>query len=149
MANNDRVIYYGRNDCDGYFAIARDGMKLHCSCGRPLVKITETRWRCSAGWPEYDIAQGDMAFDKYGNIMLKAKPHEDDQDDKVHLDEYGEDVREMTRKRVDDQFRESGGGKYVGEGDVDQIRRKLGQEDSTIKVSGAETNKNGKRRRKK
>ena len=53
---------------------SRDG-NLRCSCGRPLVKITDTVWRCSFGWPVFRLDQGEVMVDKFGRLMMKNKPH--------------------------------------------------------------------------
>ena len=57
-----------------WFAVASGG-HLKCSCGRPLIKISKGRYRCSYGCPQYDIDEGDIVSDKFGNTHFRTKSH--------------------------------------------------------------------------
>jgi hypothetical protein len=59
----------------GYFLVYKEGGKPCCSCGRPLEKLSATRWRCPGGYPEFDIDNGDIMIDKYGTVYLREKEH--------------------------------------------------------------------------
>ena len=51
--------------------------KLRCSCGRELVKMDDTTYRCSAGYPVYRFEDGTFIIDKFGNLLIKTEmPHD-------------------------------------------------------------------------
>ena len=59
----------------GYFAIFRDGHAT-CSCGRPLIRLSDKVYQCSAGYPIYHLDDGDILLDKFGTIYLREKSHQ-------------------------------------------------------------------------
>jgi hypothetical protein len=59
-----------------WFPVMTDGY-MKCSCGRPLVKLEDGRYQCSYGYPSFDMSTGDIMIDKFGNIWLKKKEHDD------------------------------------------------------------------------
>ena len=70
----------GRDGRDGHSleeykpVVSMDGA-IRCSCGRQLVKMDETRWRCAAGWPIYDLSHGDIIKGKDGELWMRGLPH--------------------------------------------------------------------------
>ena len=59
----------------------KDGIKPRCICGYELFKESNDTWRCSGGNHRYFISQGDVLYDKYGNVLLK-KPLPNDEKNK-------------------------------------------------------------------
>lgn len=66
-----------RDEGDRYWPVIGADGKLHCSCSRPLVKITDKIYRCSAGYPQFNMDEGEILVDKFGRMMIKAKSHAD------------------------------------------------------------------------
>jgi hypothetical protein len=59
-----------------YFAVVEPDGKMHCSCGRELIKLDDKTYRCGAGWPLYRFDDGDIVIDKFGNLMMRTKDHD-------------------------------------------------------------------------
>lgn len=62
-----------------YPRVGPDG-QMRCSCGRTLVKVDETTWACSAGYPRYRFDTGDIVVDKFGRLMFRMKEHSNKQE---------------------------------------------------------------------
>lgn len=58
-----------------YFLVMREDGNMYCSCGAPISKIDDNTYKCSRGWPIYRPEDGEVMIDKFGNTMLKIKPH--------------------------------------------------------------------------
>lgn len=54
----------------------KDGQIGYCSCGRPLVRISDTEFRCSAGYPQYSLEEGSVFIGKDGMLYIEPKPHQ-------------------------------------------------------------------------
>jgi len=65
------------DESDQYFMVENDDGVLKCSCGRNLVAMDDNTFMCTGGFPTYSLADGEVILDKFGNIMLKNKPHGD------------------------------------------------------------------------
>ena len=61
--------YYAVEDCNGV---------IRCSCGRELIKMDETTYRCSGGYPIYRFEDDSVIIDKFGNLAFKYKNHDED-----------------------------------------------------------------------
>ena len=60
---------------DEYYSVEdKDGV-LRCSCGNELIKIDETTYQCSGGYPIYRIDDNTVFIDKFGNLMIKEIEH--------------------------------------------------------------------------
>ena len=64
-----------------WFPVVSDG-HMKCSCGRPLEKLEDGRYRCSYGFPTFDMKDDEIRIDKFGNVWLKKKDHDDNKMDK-------------------------------------------------------------------
>jgi len=62
-------------DAEQYHLVELKDGTLHCSCGSILIQMDETTYRCEGGYPTYSLANGEVMYDKFGNLMLKTKPH--------------------------------------------------------------------------
>ena len=62
-------------DADRFWLVEYEDGQLRCSCGRSLIKLDENTFKCTGGYPTYSLADGEVMLDKFGNIMLKNKPH--------------------------------------------------------------------------
>lgn len=60
---------------DGYVPVKCEDGVIRCSCGRELVKLDESTYRCAAGGPMYRFDAGGIIKDKFGNLFMKAKAH--------------------------------------------------------------------------
>ena len=47
-----------------------DGTKMVCRCGYELIKEDDGGYRCTGGSHKYNISEGDVLQDKFGNITL-------------------------------------------------------------------------------
>lgn len=80
------VKFQGHSGYDGsssgihyeYFLVMRDDGHMHCSCGRLLVKLEDHTYKCGGGYPIYRPSDGEVQIDKFGNLMIKVKPHPSD-----------------------------------------------------------------------
>ena len=61
-----------------WFMVVREDGTMQCSCGRPLVKMDSGMYRCRGGFPIYRPAEGEIIIDKFGNLMMKIKPHSEE-----------------------------------------------------------------------
>ncbi len=60
---------------EDYYCMEENGV-LKCSCGKELIKIDEETWGCASGSIRYKLEDGDIVTDKFGNIMLRHKEHD-------------------------------------------------------------------------
>jgi len=42
-----------------------------CCCGYELIKQDEMTYRCTGGSHVYDLQEGDMLIDKFGNMQMR------------------------------------------------------------------------------
>jgi len=68
-ADNDRLI------AKTYHSVMDNKGRLRCSCGKELIKMDETTYRCAGGYPIYRFEDGTMIIDKFGNLMIKTEDH--------------------------------------------------------------------------
>ena len=78
----EQITFRGKNSDGGYHACVHKDGKPYCSCGRPLERLNETTWRCPAGYPQYNLDEGDWCLDKFGEMMLKDKSHDPEEEKK-------------------------------------------------------------------
>lgn len=62
-----------------YFTVEGEDGVMRCSCGRQLIKMDETTYMCSGGYPVYRFEDGSVIIDKFGNLMFK---HEESHEEK-------------------------------------------------------------------
>ena len=84
----------------GYFAIFRDGHAT-CSCGRPLIRLSDKVYQCSAGYPIYHLDDGDILLDKFGTIYLREKSHQPANKSKTKAEKKAE------KKRMEEQLKDT------------------------------------------
>jgi hypothetical protein len=48
-----------------------DGITPRCVCGYILIKLDDKKYRCEGGNHQYNMEEGDVSLDKFGNAMLK------------------------------------------------------------------------------
>lgn len=53
-----------------------DGI-LRCVCHYPLRKIDEDTWLCEGGNHQYRFDEGTIAYDKFGNVILRPKSQDE------------------------------------------------------------------------
>ena len=81
--SRDAVNTHDKLLADQYYLDENDDGLLKCSCGRRLVVLEDGVYQCTGGFPIYSLADGDVVLDKFGNIMLKKKPHPKKENDNV------------------------------------------------------------------
>lgn len=59
----------------GYVPVRHKDGNITCSCGRELVKLDESTYRCAAGWPMYRLDEGDIMKDKNGDLLMRQMEH--------------------------------------------------------------------------
>ena len=55
-----------------------DGITPRCVCGYELVKEDEKTFRCTGGNHRYNMKEGSVTLDKFGNILLKIPESSED-----------------------------------------------------------------------
>ena len=70
---------------DTYFTVEDEMGVLRCSCGRELIKMDEETYECPGGYPQYRFKNGEVVIDKFGNLMMKNKPHGKEEKDEGAL----------------------------------------------------------------
>jgi hypothetical protein len=61
-----------------YTPVIGENGDMHCSCGRPLVRLEAGVYRCKAGYPMYRFDSGDFYKTKDGDLSFKYKEHPQD-----------------------------------------------------------------------
>lgn len=60
-----------RSEKKSFDPMSIDGMTPRCVCGYELIKETEDTFRCAGGGHRYRMSEGEVEFDKFGNVLLK------------------------------------------------------------------------------
>ena len=68
----------------GWFLVVEKNGTLRCSCGSELIKMDEDTYVCGAGYPVYRISGEEVVIDKFGNLYMRAKPHNQNKDKKKY-----------------------------------------------------------------
>lgn len=62
-----------KTDTGCFDPMSYDGKNLKCVCGYELLKESSNTYRCAGGGHQYQIQEGDITVDKFGNQKFSLK----------------------------------------------------------------------------
>ena len=62
----------GRDDEEYQVIDVGNHGEMTCVCGYELIKADENIWKCTGGSHEYSLSNGDVMYDKFGNLLLRV-----------------------------------------------------------------------------
>lgn len=86
----------------GYFLCESEDGVLRCSCGNVLNKKDDNTYICGGGYPQYKFDLGEIILDKFGRIMAKPLPHDQQGNSKEVLQSMneGKDYDTQSNMRI-------------------------------------------------
>lgn len=66
-----KMHYNDNKNGKSFDPMSYNGKDLRCCCGYELIKEDENTYHCTGGSHKYNINEGDIELDKFGNILLK------------------------------------------------------------------------------
>lgn len=66
-----KISTESKRDEAGFIPIKIKAGKFVCCCGYTLYKADKNTWRCEGGSHYYQLDQGDMVMDKFGNMSVR------------------------------------------------------------------------------